>query len=176
MLILNLGNVEVWDPLENLFSRTEDRIVKLEHSLYSIAQWESKWRKPFLVQEAKTEEEMISYIELMVVEGDMDVDLLTVDHLNEIAKYMETDMSATTVRNLETGGSGMIITSEVMYAQMCNGQVNWEAQYWHFSRLNKLLRVLSEMNSEKKKMDKRDVLKQNHELNEQRKREMKSKG
>ena len=119
---------------------------------------------------------MISYIEFMVVEGDMDVDLLTVDHLNEIAKYMETDMSATTVRNLETGGSGMTITSEVMYAQMCNGQVNWEAQYWHFSRLNKLLRVLSEMNSEKKKMDKRDVLKQNHELNEQRKREMKSKG
>ena len=176
MLTLNLGNVERWDPEKNLFSKTEDRFVTLEHSLYSISQWESKWRKPFLVKAEKTKEEIASYILCMVVSGEMDLNLLTESHLETIAEYMNTDQSATTINSRNSGGSGMVVTSEVIYAQMCNGQINWEAQHWHFSRLQKLLGVLSEMNSDKKKMDTRDVLKQNHELNEQRKREMKSKG
>ena len=68
------------------------------------------------------------------------------------------------------------ITNEVIYAQMCAAEIDWQAQHWHFSRLNKLLQVIAEMRKDKKPMSRTEILKQNAELNKRRREEAKTKG
>lgn len=178
MLTLNLGGNEIWDPKDKMFKVTPDHYVNLENSLYAIAQWESKWRKPWLDPNAieRTSEEFADYIQFMCIDGTIPLNLLTENHLREIQTYLETAPTATTIRSMGGSSSGSIITSEVMYAQMAVAGVDWQAQYWNIHRLQMTLRVISEMNSEKKKMPRNEILKTNAQLNAERKRLLNTKG
>lgn len=176
MLRLNVGGKDEYDSTENLFYRTEDDIYVLNHCLYAIAQWESKWKKPFFTNDKLEYDEMADYIQCMCFDRTIDLSKIGSIELKQINEYINDSRTATTVKDSGGSGRGSFMSSEVLYAQMCIAEVDWEAQYWHISRLNKLLQVIADMKSEKKPMDRRAILKQNAALNEQRKRELKSKG
>lgn len=177
MLTLNLGGEEEWDSKENLFKKTPDEFVTLEDSLYAIARWESKWGKAWYDPEVKTRtpEEFADYIQCMAVDCYIPIEKIKTKHLEKIQEYMTSKHTATTIRDTG-GGSGGKVTSEVMYAQMSVAKVSWEAQYWNINRLQMLLRVISEMHSEKKKIPRREILKTNAQLNAERKKQLNSKG
>lgn len=177
MLTLNFGGQEFYDHHENVFYNSPNEFYNFEHSLRAIAKWESKWLKPFLDGEPKEAEEFWSYIECMALDGVPDQRKFTEQHLQEITSYISGNLTATTIKKLPGGkSSGSYVTSEVLYAQMCVAGVNWEAQDWHISRLQKVLEVINDMQSDKKKMNSRDVLKQNAQLNAERRKALNSKG
>ena len=176
MLILNLGGKEIYNSGTRMFTVEDDDYHTFNHSLYTIALWESKWRKPFLIDEEKTAEEMAEYIQIMCQDGPIDISRLTEDHIKQIGDFINEDQSATLVKSNDSSTSSSYVTSEVIYAQMCAAEIDWQAQHWHFSRLNKLIQVIADMRKDKKPMSRREILKQNADLNKRRREEAKTKG
>ena len=58
---------EYWDETLEQFTSQDERVLQLEHSLISISKWESKWRKPFLNDDDKSEEESRDYVRCMTM-------------------------------------------------------------------------------------------------------------
>lgn len=175
MLEIDFGSREQWDSDSNLFYTTPPDIRRFEHSLYSLSLWESKWRIPFFNGEEKTAEQTYDYINCMSLDGPVDPNLFLESDIRAIKEYIESSLTATTIRS-EGGNSGGVVTSEVLYAQMAIAGVDWEAQYWHISRLTTLLQVIGSMRSEKKKKSRNEILKENARLNEERKKALGTKG
>ena len=67
MLTLRVNGSEMYDEEKNEFYTENSTDLILEHSLLSISKWESKWHKPFLVNDTKSVDEMIDYIRCMTV-------------------------------------------------------------------------------------------------------------
>jgi len=177
MLELNLGNKECWSPNEEIFYYSPDDIYELEFSLKAIADWESKWHKPFLDQTEKTAEEMFDLIRFMCVGRILDPNKLSTTDVKAIQEYIASPQTATTFSSYGSeGGQGSYMSSEVFYAEMSIAGIDWQAQYWHINRLQTVLRVIADMKSEKKKMTRSEVIQQNKTLNAQRKAALKSKG
>ena len=55
MLKITIPSIELYDEEKNTFFNSKEQALVLEHSLVSLSKWESKWRKPFLSKEKKTE-------------------------------------------------------------------------------------------------------------------------
>ena len=47
MLVLKIPARHVWDPNREEFLYIRETTLRLEHSLLSLAKWESKWHIPF---------------------------------------------------------------------------------------------------------------------------------
>ena len=47
MLVLKIPARQVWDPNREEFLYIRETTLRLEHSLLSLAKWESKWHIPF---------------------------------------------------------------------------------------------------------------------------------
>ena len=58
---------EYWDETLEQFTSQDERVLQLEHSLISISKWESKWRKPFLNDDNKSDEESRDYVRCMTM-------------------------------------------------------------------------------------------------------------
>lgn len=48
MLTIKIAGTQSWDPQKAEFRYGEPVELRLEHSLLSLANWESKWHIPFL--------------------------------------------------------------------------------------------------------------------------------
>lgn len=178
MLLVEAGKKEGWDPVKEEFVKTPGyKTYSLEHSLWSVAQWETIYRKPFLTSRTFEVEEFQAYLNLMSKDGPINLFDLDEGTIKEINEYINDTPTATTIRDLNPGsGSSTFTTSETLYATMTIARIPWEAQYWHLNRLVTLIRVINEFSGEKKKMSQKDVLAQNRELNRQRRAELKTKG
>ena len=72
MLQLFIPKAEYWDEKKEEFVYVgKDVTLKLEHSLISISKWEAKWHVSFF-QSEKTNEMLLSYIECMTLNSDVD--------------------------------------------------------------------------------------------------------
>lgn len=170
MLTLHLSLNEYYVESKQTFV-TQDYILRLEHSLYSIAKWESKWKRPFASDGPKTSEETIDYIRCMTL-GEVDDSVyscLTTEAINEINEYISDSMTATWFtddgkRNRE------IMTAERIYYIMTVFNIPAQYQYWHFNRLLTLIRVCSEENKPKKKMSQAELIEHHRALNRARRR------
>lgn len=152
--------------------------VTLEHSLVSLSKWESKWEKPFMGNEELTDEEVISYIRCMVVEGELpDRFELTIgeENLSRISSYINAKMSATFFNDRSSARGKDVITSELIYYWMIAMNIPFECQYWHFSRLMTLIQVCEAKNNPKK-MGRQELMARQRELNNQRRKQMNSRG
>ena len=170
---------DLWDPVKEEFVTEPAVTLHLEHSLISISKWEAKYHRPFLSkQDQKTSEEMLDYVRMMTLSPKVNDNVyyrLTQDHMDQISRYIENPMTATTVR--DTGSpSREIVTSELIYYWMISLGVPFECQKWHLNRLIMLVRVCSAKNAKPRKMSKGEIRRRNSELNAARRARLHSRG
>lgn len=172
MLKILVPGVEHFDETTETFITVGDFEIELEHSLVSLSKWESKHQKPFLDKREKTPQEIISYIETMILTPICPDDLmlrLSQQNLDEISAYIESKESATTFGKMpDRPGRGEIITSELIYYWMVAFTIPFECERWHLNRLFALIRICNIKNSKPKKMSRHEIATRNRELNAQR--------
>ena len=168
-LTITVPGRDFFDPSTGEFVEFKDTKLTLEHSLISISKWESKWHKPYLSRENKTQEEAIDYIRCMTLNGPVDPRVyraLTKQNVDEIAAYIQDPMTATTIKRENRRPSREIVTNELIYYWMTALNIPFEpCQKWHLSRLMTLIEVCSIKNQPPKKMSQAAAMKQQHALN-----------
>lgn len=180
MLTITVGAIEVFDESTDKFRFEGGCALQLEHSLVALSKWEAIHEKPFLGTTQKTSEEILSYIACMVVgefpRGDF-LHKLSQKNFEQINAYIEAKMSATWFSD-RPGASrtGEIITSELIYYWMTAFNIPFACETWHINRLFNLIRVNSIKQSKPKKMSRSEIARRNHEINAQRKAQLKTTG
>ena len=182
MLELKIPEVDLFDQeLQEFIGVIRPQTIRLEHSLVSLAKWESRWEKPFLQKEPMTMEETIHYIRCMTITQNVNPQVfgyVAKYHLHEIYGYMELPMTATTFSKDKEPwrGSREIVTAEIIYYWMTAFNIPFECQKWHLNRLLTLINVCNLKNKPPKKMSQRDILTRNHNLNQQRLKKLGTRG
>lgn len=179
MLELVIPETELFNEQTSEFIIVKETELRLEHSLVSIAKWESNWKVPFLTKEPKTREQTIDYIRCMTITQNVRPEVyyaISNEHVDAVNRYISDDRTATTFRNTGKTGSREVITSELIYYWMAQFNIPMECQKWHLSRLLTLLRIAGIKNSPEKKMSRREILSQNRALNAARRKAMHTKG
>lgn len=180
MLQITVPANELWDGEKCEFIPVKEQILQLEHSLISLSKWESKWNKAFFSKKEKTYEETIDYIRCMTITQNVKQEVyqvLTKENFEEINKYIEAPMTATTFSNQHGGRGGReVITSELIYYWMIALNIPFECQKWHINRLLTLIRVFEIKNTPPKKMSRNEIMSRNAALNAARRKSMNTKG
>lgn len=165
----------------NEFLHFKGAKFKIEHSLVSLAKWESKWKKPFLHTKLN-KEQWLDYIRCMTITQNVDplaYKLIPNSLLKEIQEYVEEQQTATTITNNapQKPHKKEIITAEIIYFWMVSYNIPVEFEKWHLSRLLTLIEVCSiKNNANGKKMSKSEVMRQNNKINAARRAAMNSRG
>lgn len=180
MLQIKIPKTELWDEKNEVFIiNNKEQILTLEHSLMSISKWESKWKKPFLSRDEKTDEETIDYIRCMTTTSNVDSTIYNfIDSkiIEQVNNYIDDPMTATWFNDKEKSNGRQIITSELIYYWMIALNIPWETQKWHLNRLLTLIKVCNIKNAPPKKMSMNEVMNRNAAINKARKAKYNTKG
>lgn len=181
MLKIIIPTTELFIQETSEFVSVKEQFLTLEHSLVSLSKWESKWCKPFFSTQDKTREETLDYIRCMTLTQNVKPEVyscLTNENMEAINEYIKSPMTATWFKEKNTrGGIGQSITSELIYYWMITLNIPFECQKWHLNRLLTLIRVCNEENNRgEKKVNKRDIAKQNAALNAARRKKYNTRG
>lgn len=180
MLRITIPDVELWDEEKEEFVFRKGQTLQLEHSLVSLAKWESKWCKSFLSKKDKTYEETLDYIKCMTLTQNVDPDVyknLTPSNIEQVNKYIEAPMTATFFSEDKTNGvSREIVTAELIYYWMIALNIPFECQKWHLNRLLTLIKVCNIKNSPPKKRSRKEIMNRNAALNASRRKQLNSNG
>lgn len=173
----------LWDETTEHFINIKGASLVLEHSLISLAKWESKWHIPFLGKEEKTAEQIEDYVRCMTLTQHVNPELyhyIPASIMEEIFDYIEDPMTATWFSKVEEKKNvfvrGEIITAEIVYYWMVTLNIPVQFEKWHLNRLLTLIRVINAKNAPAKKMSKKDILARNRQLNAARRAKNRSKG
>lgn len=181
MISITIPAGELYDFSKEEFIVIKDHTLLLEHSLVSIAKWESKWEKPFLGDEKKTKTEIIDYIRCMTITQNVDpvvYNFITDQNIEDVSKYIEAPMTATWFSEKNTGPAinKEVVTAEIIYYWMITFNIPVEFQKWHLNRLLTLIKVCSIKNAPKEKMRKSEILSKYKALNKARKAKLHTNG
>lgn len=179
MLRVTIPATEQFDPINSEFIYTKEQTLVMEHSLLSLSKWESKWKKPFLTNDAKTEEESLDYLRCMTITQNVDPNVykaIPKSIMEEISAYIDDSHTATWFRETKRTPNREIMTAEVIYYAMFSNGIDKECERWHLNRLLTLIRVFGEKNKEPKKMSKQQIFDRNRALNAARRQRLRSKG
>ena len=180
MLRITIPATELWDEDKEEFINTKEQTLQLEHSLVSLSKWESKWHKPFLSKDIKTEEENIDYIKCMTITQNVDpkvYDFIPNDIREKIKEYIEDKMTATWFNDEKSGkGGSEQITSELIYYWMITQNIPIKCEKWHLNRLLTLIKVCNVKNQPPKKMGKKALMSQRSQLNAARRKQLNTRG
>lgn len=179
MLTITVPACEMYDERTEEFITYKEQTLQLQHSLVSLSKWESKWCKAFLSKDKKTEEETLDYIRCMTITQNVNPEVytrLTRSNIEDINKYIDARMTATTFYENSNGGNKELITSELIYYWMISYNIPMECQKWHLNRLLTLVRVCSIKNNPPKKRGKREIASNYASLNAARRKKLNTKG
>lgn len=182
MLTITVPASELYDEEHNMFIKTKEQTLKLEHSLVAISKWESKWEKAYLESKDKTDEEVIDYIRCMTITQNVDPNVyyaLTVKNVQDIINYINAKHSAVYLPEDPNGkkkGSRDKVTSELIYYWMVALQIPFECEKWHINRLLTLIQIANIKNQPDKKMSKSEIMRRNRAINEARRKQHHTKG
>lgn len=171
MLSITITPPEFFDEREEVFINLPEIKLRLEHSLYAISKWESKYKKSFfgdgLSDREMTADEFLYYVKCMSLdEVSMDdLEYLTQEHVDIIKNYIKDPMTATTDSKPPEKGQIKIITSEVIYWQMIQFNIPFECDRWHYNRLSMLIRVCSAKSGLQKQEPMEDLIARRKALN-----------
>jgi hypothetical protein len=174
-LELKLAPIELWNEKTEELTWLPSITLVLEHSLLSVSKWEQKWKIPFLDKEEKTNEQILDYIRCMNISNKKVSDLyfnnLSIKDIKKVYDYINDAATATwfNEKNLPRGRNGETATSELIYYWLTCFNIPFEVEKWHLNRLLTLVQICNIKQQKPTKMSKRDILKQNHALNQARK-------
>ena len=204
-LPITIPPFEIFDEATSSFIVQEEPITfKLENSLYAIAQWESKYKKPWFPKKKinpyqseadyqkeiqHTPEEMNYFIKCMILGMDADdVDDKYIigmgeENFQKIFNYLQDTRSATKLppqKEDKKKKNDRVLTSEVLYAYIAESQLSFETQYWNINRLLNCIGIISEDNTpedkKKKKRQQYERMREWEEINKQRQQTLGTKG
>lgn len=180
MLTITVGSEPTYDEETGEFGSQGGFELQLEHSLVSLSKWESMHEKPFLDTQNKTEEEITSYIECMMLSPNPPGDFflrLSKENIEEINDYISRKMTATWFSEVQPQSrNSEIVTSELIYYWMTAFNIPFECENWHLNRLFTLIRICNIKQEKPKEMSRAEVARRNRELNEQRRKMLGTKG
>ena len=180
MLNITIPGGEFYDQEQNLFFNLKPQNLVLEHSLVSVAKWESKWKKSFLNSKTFTAEESRDYVRCMTLTQNVDPEVynrITPEIMKQISDYINDPMTATTFSdNRPEKTNREVITAEIIYYDMTALNIPFECQKWHLNRLLTLIKVCNIKQQPPKKMGKRELAQRNHSLNAARRARLGTKG
>lgn len=162
MIQIEIPGKELYDDALSIFITQKKESLRLEHSLVSLSKWESKWCKPFLSNDEKTEEETIDYIRCMTISKNNNPDVynyIPQDELDTIEKYISAPMTATWFGNVDKKtkpGKRDVITAEVIYYWMITFEIPMECEKWHLNRLFTLIQVCDVKNKSNARHNKKN--------------------
>lgn len=182
MLTITISGKEHFDLVTGKFIREEGTVLELEHSLAVLSKWESKHEKPFLSGKPIESEELLSYIQCMIITPGVNPQILSglsQENLNEIDRYINAKETATTFSMLpERKGRKEIVTAEVIYHLMVAFNIPESWEHRHLNQLLTFIRVCNAKNpnNKQKKLSKAELAARHRELNAKRRQETGSKG
>ena len=180
MLKIIITKKELFNEATSEFIDIPETTLSLEHSLVSISKWESKYCKSFFSREPKTDAETLDYVKCMTINTNVPDDVyfgLSAKNFSDIRKYIDSPMTATTVRETSRPGGGReLLTSELIYYYMIALGIPFECQKWHINRLLMLIKVCNAKNGGQKKMTKAEQMAQYRSLNQARRAALHTKG
>lgn len=163
MLKLFLPSREIWDDKKEEFSTIGGYEVELEHSLYTMAAWEAKWKVGFTNKQGLTQKQLFDYITTFMCQTP-DVPKsawLTINDeiVKKIQEYMEDPCTATKINShaVNKPKKRETVTAEILYCQMFQLGIPLECEHWHLNRLMTLIEVCAIKNSPPKKMSRKEV-------------------
>lgn len=181
MLEITIPEQEFFDNRTQRFIKFPEAKICLEHSLYSLAKWESKWHKPFYSKKEKTEEEMRDYIRCMTITKKVDPAIyyrMTQANFDSIKEYLEDPMSALVFNDDNSGSSRETPTAEMFYYSMFQQNIPLECEKWHIRRLMSLIRYSGAKNKpkDKRKQNTSDLIERNKRICEANRKKFNTRG
>ena len=181
MLTIHIPKTELFDDSKNEFIYVKEQTLTLEHSLRSLAKWESKWHIPYISREEKTAEQTLDYIRCMTITQNVKPEVyncIPYSEFKKITDYINDPMTATTIKeDPHAPKSRQIITAEILYYDMVALNIPFECERWHLNRLIMLIQVCNEMNkTDKKKIGGKELAMRNKALNAARKKRLNTHG
>lgn len=182
MLEITIPAGEIWDERKEEFRQTKEITLKLEHSLISISKWEARWKKAYLKNREKTDEEVLDYIRCMSIGPEPTLDtlmMLSAENVSQIKSYIDDPMTATVIKHPEQEGgkpTGDTVTSELIYYWMGTYQIPVQFEKWHLNRLLALIDLYNVKNNPPKKRSMREIAQSYSELNAARRKALGTKG
>lgn len=180
MLQIIVPEREFFNDETSEFTKSKAETLQLEHSLLSLAKWESKWRKPFLSSKDKTNEETLDYIRCMIIGPNTNPEIFNAipgEVFAQIKNYINDPMTATWFSELPgQKRNNRIITAEIIYYWMISLNIPMECQKWHLNRLLTLIRVCSIESQAPKKGNRKEIFSRQAAINQARRAKLKSKG
>lgn len=175
---------ESFDEETNTFVYTPALDFYMEHSLYTISEWESKTHKSFFRKNISKDEilDYICYTVLECIDNKITKDELLFCFLQnqnkykEIIAYMDDPMTATYFRESNNRPNNETITSELIYYQMIKFQVPTEFQHWHINKLMALIKVITVKETPPKKRSMLSIMSEYDRINNERKKKLGTKG
>lgn len=182
MLQITIPKNSIFNEKTREIFAVPETVLSLEHSLLSIKKWESKWEKPFLSEDRKTEEQTRDYIRCMTVHP-KNVDPLvyfsiTSENAKTISNYIDSRQTATTITEDPSyqKGKKQILTAELIYCYMVEFGIPFECEKWNLNQLLTLIRVCNVRSQPSKKMNPGDVARKYGALNKSRRGKLGSMG
>jgi hypothetical protein len=180
MLIIEVPGVELYDEERQEFTNSEGFTLELEHSLVSLSKWESIFEKPFLGTKEKTTEEVLGYIEAMILTEKIPPGVLSrmsQENFSAVDAYLDAKQTATWfTESKNQPRSREVVTSELIYYWMLTFNIPIECEAWHLNRLFTLIRICNIKNTKPTKMSRSEQAAHNRNLNAQRRAQLGTRG
>lgn len=158
VLDLYVPGKEFWNSELQEFIYTKDITLHLKHSLVSLTRWEQHYKRRFLDDGPKNEEEYRFYIQCMTLNKDVDPLIYTVlqeDDIKKVTDYLHDSMTATTLpkqNNNRTNSEKL--SSELIYYYMSALNIPFECEKWFLNNLIILISIASIKNNPQEKKSK----------------------
>ena len=172
MFELTIGATEHFNQETSEFEMLNGVTIELEHSLFALSKWESKFEIPFLNNDNLTDEQMMYYIQCMTITKNVDPKLygsLSEANIITVNEYLNKKHTATWFSEHGNGPgrrtSNEIVTSELIYFWLTACQIPFECEHWNLKRLLTLIQVCNEKNKPQKKMDRKTMMNKHRSVN-----------
>lgn len=162
-LKLCLPSREGWDYEKEEYVTFGGQEIELEHSLYTMAAWEAKWKVPFSSKQGLTHKQLLDYImSFMCQTPDVPKSAwLTLDEksLKAIQVYMEDSCTAMTIKTYgqKKTSKRELVTAETLYCYMFQLGIPLECERWHLNRLMALIDMCAIKSAPPKKMSRKEA-------------------